>query len=119
MFKDRCDAGVRLAKRLEKYKDNPNTIVFAIPRGGVIVASVVCNLLNVPMDIVITRKIGAPFNQELAIGAVGPTGAKILNHDAINILGAGEGYIEKESKKTMQEVRERLKKYRGSDKYDK
>jgi putative phosphoribosyl transferase len=118
MFKDRYDAGMQLAKKLEKYRDDPNVIVFAIPRGGVIVASVVCDLLNLPIDIVVTRKIRAPFNQELAIGAVGPTGGKILNYDAINMSGASKEYIEKEAKHKMKEVRERLKKYRGSDKYD-
>jgi putative phosphoribosyl transferase len=118
MFKDRYDAGMQLAKKLEKYRDDPNVIVFAIPRGGVIVASVVCDLLNLPMDIVVTKKIGAPFNEELAIGAVGPTGGKFLNHETIRMLGVSKGYIEKEAKHKMQEVRGRLKKYRGSDKYN-
>ena len=87
MFKDRYDAGIQLASKLEKYKQDPNVIVFAIPRGGVIVAEVICDKLNLPMDIVVTRKIGAPFNEELAIGAVGPTSGKTLNHQAIKMLG--------------------------------
>ena len=118
MFKDRYDAGIQLTKKLEEYRDDPNTIVFAIPRGGVVVADVICNKLNLPLDIVVTKKIGAPFNQELAIGAVGPTGGKILNHHAINMVNASEDYIEKEANQKAKEVRTRLKKYRGSDKYD-
>ena len=117
MFQDRYDAGIRLAEKLQKYKDDSNTIVFAIPRGGVIVADVVCDQLNLPMDIVVTRKIGAPFNEEFAIGAVDSKGGKILNHNAINMIRVNDEYIEKEAKRKAEEARARLKKYRGSDEY--
>lgn len=118
MFKDRYDAGIQLASKLGKYKENPDVIVFAIPRGGVIVAEVICDKLSLPMDIVVTRKIGAPFNEELAIGAVGPTSGKTLNHQAIKMLGVSKEYIEKETLRKTEEVRTRLNKYRGSDKYN-
>ncbi|HHV17802.1 MAG TPA: phosphoribosyltransferase [Thermoanaerobacterales bacterium] len=118
MFQDRNDAGMQLAEKLKMYKDDPNAIVFAIPRGGVIIADVVCKQLKLPMDIVVTRKIGAPFNEELAIGAVDPKGGKILNHKAINMIRASAEYIEKEAKRKAEEAIARLKKYRGTDVYD-
>lgn len=117
MFQDRIDAGMQLAEKLKMYKDNPDSIVFAIPRGGVIIADVVCKQLNLSMDIVVTRKIGAPFNEELAIGAVDPKGGKILNHNAINMIRASAEYIEKEAERKTEEAIARLKKYRGTDKY--
>ena len=57
MFLDRNDAAMQLAGKLMKYKNDSNTIVFAIPRGGVIIADVICEQLNLPLDIVVTRKI--------------------------------------------------------------
>ncbi|NLZ53258.1 MAG: phosphoribosyltransferase [Thermoanaerobacteraceae bacterium] len=118
MFQDRNDAGMQLAENLKMYKDDLDSIVFAIPRGGVIIADVVCDKLNLPMDIVVTKKIGAPYNEELAIGAVDTKGGKILNHNAINMLRVSEDYIEKEAGRKAEEARARLKKYRGTDKYD-
>ncbi|TYP49214.1 phosphoribosyltransferase [Thermosediminibacter litoriperuensis] len=117
MFKDRIDAGKRLSQVLEKYKNAGNAVVFAIPRGGVVVARVVCDYLNIPLDIVVARKIGAPFNEELAIGAVVPGGRIILNEDAVTILRVSEGYIEKQRQRKIEEIKRRLEKYRGSDAY--
>ncbi len=76
-----------------------------------------CEQLNLPMDIAVTRKIGAPFNEEFAIGAVDSKGGKILNHNAINMIRVNDEYIEKEAKLKAEEARARLKKYRGSDEY--
>ncbi len=118
MFNDRNDAGIHLAEKLREYENDSNAIIFAIPRGGVIIADIVCEQLNLPMDIVITRKIGAPFNEELAIGAVGPAGEQFLNYQTIDMVGAKKEYIEKETRYKTKEARDRLKKYRGSDKYE-
>lgn len=118
MFENRYDAGIQLAEKLKMYKDDPDAIVFAIPRGGVIIADVVCEQLNLPMDIVVTRKIGAPFNEELAIGAIDPKGGRILNYDAVNMMHINDEYIEKETRRKAEEAILRLKKYRGTDKYD-
>jgi len=118
MFQDRQDAGSQLAKRLMVYKGDSDTIIFAIPRGGVIIANLVCELLNLPMEIVVTRKIGAPCNEELAIGAVDTKGSMIINHNVVFRLGVSDEYIEKVGKRKVEEARERLKKYRGTDKYE-
>ncbi|MCG0276496.1 MAG: phosphoribosyltransferase [Thermosediminibacteraceae bacterium] len=118
MFKDRFDAGERLSLALEKYKSTKNAVVFAIPRGGVVVAKVVCDHLNIPLDVVVARKIGAPFNEELAIGAVTPDGRVLLNNEALKILRVSKDYIEKQRQAKIEEIRERLRKYRGSDVYE-
>lgn len=118
MFNDRNDAGMHLAEKLREYENDSNAIIFAIPRGGVIIADIVCEQLNLPMDIVVTRKIGAPFNEELAIGAVGPAGEQFLNYQTIDMVGAKKEYIEKETRYKTKEACDRLKKYRGSDKYE-
>lgn len=97
MFQDRQDAAMQLAEKLKTYKNDPASIVLAIPRGGVIIADVVCEQLNLPMDIVVTRKLGAPYNEELAIGAVDSRGGTILNHNIIFRLRVPEAYIEIEA----------------------
>ena len=70
------------------------------------------------MDIVVTRKIGAPFNEELAIGAVDSGSVKMLDHPAIKMIGVSDEYIEKEAMCKAEEAMSRIKKYRGNDKYD-
>jgi len=69
-FKNRRDAGAQLAKILEKYKNGKDVILLALPRGGVVVADEIAKSLNLPLDIVVPRKIGAPGNPEYAIGAI-------------------------------------------------
>ncbi|HHW01458.1 MAG TPA: phosphoribosyltransferase [Thermoanaerobacterales bacterium] len=117
MFKDRKDAALRLAGLLEKYKEDSDAMVFAIPRGGVVIGRVIADCLKVPLDIIVARKIRAPFNEELAIGAVDPAGNPIVNDEAVRMLRIGEEYLEKEIRKKTEEVRARLKKYRGNNRY--
>lgn len=71
MLKNRREAGILLAGKLEQYKNKENTVVLGIPRGGVQVASEVARILNLPLDIIVIKKVGAPDNEELALGAVG------------------------------------------------
>lgn len=117
MFKDREDAARQLAMLLEKYRDNEDVVVFAIPRGGVVIGRVIADYLNVPLDITVAKKIGAPFNEELAIGAVGPTGNPIIDERTVNILHIDEGYMERAIRKKVDEIRARLEKYRGNADY--
>jgi predicted phosphoribosyltransferase len=117
MFKDREDAARQLAMLLEKYRDNEDVVVFAIPRGGVVIGRVIADYLNVPLDITVAKKIGAPFNEELAIGAVGPTGNPIIDERTVNILHIDEGYMERAIRKKVDEIRARLEKYRGNAYY--
>ncbi|MDI3480667.1 MAG: putative phosphoribosyl transferase [Tepidanaerobacteraceae bacterium] len=117
MFKDREDAARQLAMLLKEYRNDEDVVVFAIPRGGVVIGRVIADYLNVPLDIVVARKIGAPFNEELAIGAVGPTGTPIINEMAIRRFRINEGYIEKKIRQKMDEIKTRLEKYRGNARY--
>ncbi|WP_422444796.1 phosphoribosyltransferase [Thermoanaerobacterium sp. DL9XJH110] len=117
MFRNRRDAAEKLAGALEKYKNDKGAVVFAIPRGGVVIADVICDRLNLPMDIVVARKIGAPFNEELAIGAVGPTGSVIVDERAVKMFNVSSDYIEREARRKMEEINRRLKKYRGKAEY--
>ncbi len=78
-FVDRQDAGKQLGDKLAAYKNHHNAIVIGLPRGGVIPAAEVAKELNLPLDIVVPRKIGAPFNSELAVGAVTQDGLVVWN----------------------------------------
>ncbi|SHM55854.1 Predicted phosphoribosyltransferase [Caldanaerovirga acetigignens] len=118
MFEDRKEAGKKLAQALLKYKNDKSAVVFAVPRGGVVVAEAVCEYLQIPLDVVVARKIGAPFNEELAIGAVSPDGDVIINEEAVRVLKVSESYLMAQKQNKINEIKERLKKYRGSDVYE-
>ena len=100
VFPDRTEAGRRLAERLKHLKDQ-QPVVLALPRGGVPVAYEVASVLEAPLDLVLVRKIGAPFQPELAIGAVvdGERPELVLNRDLISEYGIPEGYVEGERRR--------------------
>lgn len=79
MFRDRTEAGERLARELIRYEGAPNTVLFALPRGGVAIAHVIAQRLHLPIDLIITRKVGHPVLPEFAIAAVSEDGAVIAN----------------------------------------
>jgi len=112
-FRDRREAGQLLAEKLDFLKGKKDVIVLGIPRGGVVVAYEVAQALGVPLDVYITRKIGAPHNPELAIGAVASDGGIVLDHDLIRQLGVPENYVEKETERQRQEIERRAREYRG------
>jgi hypothetical protein len=112
VFCDRKEAGRLLADALSSLKDRKDVIVLAIPRGGVVVAKEVASKIHAPLDVIITRKIGAPMNPELAVGAVDDEGEAILDHDLVNMLGISPDYLRQEYERQTQEIRERAKKYR-------
>ena len=87
MFHDRVDAGVQLAARLAGYADRDDVLVMGIPRGGVTVAFQVAQALHAPLDILLVRKLGAPGQRELAMGAVASGGIRVLNRELIEELG--------------------------------
>ena len=110
-FSDRVDAGKRLANILKPYA-NQNAIVLAIPRGGVVVGFEIADALRLPLDIIVPHKLGAPFNPELAIGAIAEDGTTILDENLVGYLGINQEYIQKESKRQKQEIQRRLQVYR-------
>lgn len=111
IFKDRVEAGRRLAEALEAYR-SPETVVFAIPRGGVVVGREVAEALCAPLEIVIPRKIGAPGQPELAIGAIGDD-VTVLDQRMIEYLGVSDGYIGTEIAEQTREIARRWQMYRG------
>ena len=118
MFEDRIIAGQKLAKELLDYKGE-RVVVLAIPRGGVVVGYEVAKALGAPLDVIIPRKIGAPFNPELAIGAITQDGTLILNSPLIDRLGVSESYIQRETERQRKEIVRRMSRYRGDKEYPK
>ncbi|MFH1098690.1 MAG: phosphoribosyltransferase family protein [Candidatus Uhrbacteria bacterium] len=112
-FRDRLDAGRKLAAGLTAYRGQPNTIVVALPRGGVVVGAEIASTLELPLDIVVPRKIGAPRNKEYAIGAITESGEPVWDHQAIALTDANEEYIEKTVTTEHAEAKRRLCAYRG------
>jgi putative phosphoribosyl transferase len=113
-FRDRHEAGQLLAKELAVLHGRKDVIVLGVPRGGVVVAYEVAKALGAPLDVYITRKIGAPYNPELAIGAVASDGTLVLDHDLIERIGVPDGYVQQETARQRQEIKRRLAAYRGS-----
>ena len=113
VFENRYEAGGLLAEKLNKLKGEKNVVVLGIPRGGVITASVIASELILPLDVVIIRKIGAPYQKELAIGAVSEGGVRVLEESLIKRLEVDEKYIQKAVKENWREIKTRIKKFRG------
>lgn len=84
MFRNREEAGRILADKLSQYRNDPTALILALPRGGVAVGYQLSLALHLPLDVFITRKIGAPGNPEYAIGAVAETGSRYLNQEAVS-----------------------------------
>jgi putative phosphoribosyl transferase len=111
IFADRVDAGARLAEALERFAGHDG-VVLAIPRGGVVVGEVVARALGAPLDVVVPRKIGAPMNPELGIGAIAP-GIRVLDPRMIQMLGVTPDYLEREIETQEREIERRERAYRG------
>lgn len=114
MFNDRVEAGRKLAASLMKYKDQ-SPVVLGIPRGGVPVALEVARALNAPLDVIVVRKLGAPAEPELGIGAIvdGDQPETILNRESISYLRVPQDYLDREIKTQLQEIHRRQQAYRG------
>jgi len=116
MFIDRRDAGEQLAVKLEKFKDE-DPIVLAVPRGGIITAYETIKKYGFEWDLIIPRKIGAPHNKEAAIGAVTSDGTYFVNEKYIEMLNVPEEYIKKEVSEQTEEIKRRLKNYKGNENF--
>ncbi len=111
MFEDRTEAGERLAETL-RGRISPGGIALGIARGGVIVAAPVARELDLDLDVVVARKLGAPGNPELGIGAVAP-GVRVVDEAMVERLGVSAGYLEQETREQSTEVARRTVAYRG------
>lgn len=117
MFSDRAEAGRRLAEALD-HLSGEDVVILAVPRGGVEVAAEVAAQSGWPLDIVIPRKVGAPFNPELGLGAIAP-GVRVLDERMLRALGVSEEYLEEEIRTQEEEIRRRTEAYRrGRDPVD-
>jgi len=112
-FQDRIEAGQRLGAALKRLHIQPD-VVLGIPRGGVVVAQQVAQILGSQLDIVLTRKIGAPGNPELAIGAVGEEGHLYLNEGLAEMTGADDDYIQRAKEHELKTIAQRKELFRAS-----
>jgi putative phosphoribosyl transferase len=111
IFRNRVDAGRRLAEALSHLPDEA-VVVLGIPRGGVEVAAEIARARGWPLDTVIPRKVGAPGNPELGLGAIAP-GVRVLDERMIRTLGVTEDYLERAIAQEEGEIRRRAEAYRG------
>jgi putative phosphoribosyl transferase len=109
-YADRLDAGRQLADALRAYRD-ADAIVLGLARGGIVVGFAVAEALHLSLQALVVRKIGAPFQPELAIGAVSETGTSCIDHDIVRRLHASDEYVEKEVARKRTEASDRKRRY--------
>jgi putative phosphoribosyl transferase len=112
-FRDREQAGQRLAERLATYAGRSDVLVLALPRGGVPIAAEISKSLHAPMDVFIVRKLGVPGFEELAMGAVAMRGAKFIDPDVVEAFHISDEVIEQVVETERREMARREKEYRG------
>jgi predicted phosphoribosyltransferase len=112
-FQDRDDAGRRLAAELSAYVGRDDVIVLGLPRGGVPVAYRVAEALHTPLDVFVVRKLGLPWHEELAMGAIASGGVRVLDSDLIKIARVSDADIERVTMAEQTELERREKRYRG------
>ena len=113
VFTDRVDAGRQLAARLQDLRGEA-VVVLGLPRGGVPVAAEVARALGAPLDVVVVRKLGVPFQPELGLGAVGEDGVRVLNPAVIWDAGVSEADLAAVERRERAEVERRARRYRGA-----
>ena len=112
LFQDRKDAGRQLAAKLTQYTNRPDVVVLGLPRGGVPVAFEVAQALNAPLDVFLVRKLGVPGHEELAMGAIGSGGVRVLNEAVIQALNIPPSVIKAVAEREQQELDRRERIYR-------
>ena len=115
LFRDRTEAGQYLAEKLASYADRPDLLILALPRGGVPVAAEIAAALHAPLDLVLVRKIGVPFQPELAMGAVvdGGTPLVVRNEDVMRLAGMAEPQFTAVCENELDELQRRRERYLG------
>ncbi len=114
LFRDRAEAGKSLAPRLVEFANRPEVLVLALPRGGVPVAYEVARFLNAPLDVFVVRKLGAPWQPELAMGAIASGGMLVINREVVNGLGISQAEIDRAAENERHELDARERAYRGN-----
>jgi predicted phosphoribosyltransferase len=111
-FMDRREAGAALARGLAHYRNRADVVVLGLPRGGVPVAYEVARALAAPLDVFVVRKLGAPGQRELAMGAIASGGVRVLNQDVVTSLGISESAIDATALEERAELERRERAYR-------
>lgn len=112
-FRDRAEAGQRLAKELMHHAGGPDALVLGLPRGGVVVAYEVAKALQAPMDVYLVRKLGVPGHEELAMGAIASGGVRVLNPSVVRTTGVDDDQLDEVAARERQELERRQRAYRG------
>jgi len=113
IYRDRAEAGRRLAAQLTDYANRSDVLVLALPRGGVPVAYEVAKALRAPLDIFLVRKLGVPGHEELAMGAIATGGVRVLNEDVMRYISIPDEVIDRVAAQEQQELVRREQLYRG------
>lgn len=111
-FENRAEAGRRLSGLLD-HLQGEDLVVLGLPRGGVPVAAEVADHLDAPLDVIVVRKLGVPWQPELAMGAIGEGGARVLNHEVVGLLDLPQHRIDVVEQSERQELRRRVDTFRG------
>lgn len=114
-YRDREDAGNKLAGHLESYAGRDDVVVLGLPRGGVPVAHAVAQALGAPLELFLVRKLGVPGHEELAMGAIATGGVRVLNEEVVQALGISASTIARVAEQEQQELERRARSYRGED----
>ncbi len=112
LFRDRVDAGQQLAAKLHHLRGS-KVVVLGLPRGGVPVAAEVARALGAPLDIIVVRKLGVPFQPECAMGAIGEDGARVINEETVWFAGVSPSELAATEQREEQEIARRARRYRG------
>ena len=113
MFRDRVDAGRRLAALVQGAGlEGHDVVVLGLPRGGVPVAGEVARVLGAPLDVIVVRKLGVPFQPELAMGAIGEDGVRVENDDVIGSIALGPADVDAIERAERVELERRVQRYR-------
>jgi putative phosphoribosyl transferase len=113
MFADRTQAGRRLAERLGHHATE-DVVVLGLPRGGVPVAAEVAAALGAPLDVIVVRKLGVPFQPELAMGAIGEDGARVLNDEVVRLARISANQLATVEKRERRELERRVRRFRAA-----
>jgi predicted phosphoribosyltransferase len=114
LYEDRRDAGRQLADALARYAGRPDVVVLGLPRGGVPVAFEVAKALRAPLDVFLVRKLGAPGDPELAMGAIASGGVRVMNWDVVRGMRISDDAVERVARKEWEKLKAREETYRGA-----
>jgi len=111
IFKNRQDAAIKLSEQLIKYSNLPETLILALPRGGVVLGAVLADRLNLPLEVAVAKKINPPSSSEFAIGAIAEGGGIFIDPEYKSQFR--KGYLEQEIRAKEEKVKEYLREFRA------